>query len=100
MLIVHAGIPLPRPSAEGIDLSALRPSDLVSTLETICQHKTATDVWIGFIDPLWMLTEPERIRMRDCIRKLNVTMVCSNPRLLPLSWKAEIANLIVYEKEG
>jgi hypothetical protein len=101
MLVVHAGIPLPRISvAKGThDISNLRPADMLETLETICQHKSADKVWIGFLDPLWMLTEPERIRMRDCIRKLDITMTCSNPRALPYSWKAEISELIVYENE-
>jgi hypothetical protein len=101
MLIVHAGIPLPRlPPAKGIhDLSNLRPADMLDTLETICQHKSVDKVWVGFLDPLWMLTEPERIRMRDCIRKLEITMVCSNPRALPYSWKAEMTKLLVYENE-
>ena len=100
MLIVHAGVPLPAPSVEGLDLSNLTPSNLVDTLETICQHKTSSNIWIGFLDPLWMLTEPERIRMRTCIRKLEITMTCSNPRLLPYSWKAEIRKLFIYEDQN
>jgi hypothetical protein len=104
MLILHAGLPLPPFSTlnlpKGIlDIASLCPSELVQTLETICQHKSTATVWVGYLDPLWMLTEPERIRMRECIRKLTVYMVCSNPRLLPMGWKMELQDVYVYEQE-
>lgn len=105
MLFVYAGLNLRECDRrvrlamppDCIDMSKTTLAAIVSDIRTICMHHTSgqRSVYIGFLDPLLMLTPPDEALCRQVFRKLDVYVVVSNPFILPLSWKNGISKLIV-----
>ena len=78
-----------------IDVSKTRVSDLSETLMTIYSHHPGASVYLGFVDPILMLSSPHEAACRKVFRACTVAFVCSNPLLLPFSWKNGTAKLVV-----
>lgn len=103
MLWVYAGLNLidcdhlarDRLPSGYIDLSKTRASELSETLVTVYSHHPGSSIYLGFIDPLQMMTPPHEAACRKVFRDCQVALVTSNPLLLPYSWKNGTANLVV-----
>jgi hypothetical protein len=70
-------------------------SELCDKLETIYTHHKSGNVYIGFLEPLLMLTPQEEVRLRKVFRKFEVFLIVGNPFILPFSWKNGIRKLVV-----
>lgn len=100
MLWVFAGTDLlecdrlARESVPGcIDISKTRVGDLAETIKTIYSHHPGSSIYIGFLDPIYMM--PHETACRKVFRGCTVAMVCSNPLLLPFSWKNGTEKLVI-----
>jgi hypothetical protein len=105
MLFVYAGLDLRECDrrvrlampADCIDMSKTLVGAIVSDIRTISMHHASGKqcVYLGFLDPLLMLTPPDEALCRQVFRKLDVYVIVSNPFILPLSWKNGITNLVI-----
>ena len=106
MLWVYAGLNLiecdhlarDRLPSGYIDLSKTRASELSDTLVTVYSHHPGSSIYLGFIDPLQMITQPHEAACRKVFRDCQVALITSNPLLLPYSWKNGTAKLVVVGK--
>ena len=78
-----------------IDLSKVMSSVLCERLETIYNHHKTGNVYVGFLEPLLMLSPQEEVRIRKIFRKFEVYLVCGNPFILPFSWKNGMRRLVI-----
>jgi hypothetical protein len=79
-----------------IDLST-RPSDtLADEADSIVDHHSNCAVFLGYIEPGWMLDPTHQTRMRRLIRKFPVALVCEFVESLPHSWKTDIHTFYTY----
>lgn len=73
-----------------IDLSRIPSAQLVNECESITDHHAKAVVFLGYIEPGWMLEPTHQTRIRKLIRKFDVGFVCAFPESIPHSWKNEI----------
>lgn len=78
-----------------IDLSKLPTLDLVSELSNAEQHISEASIFLGYLEPGWMLMPHYQTLMRKAIRKFRIGMVCHYLESLPHSWKNEIYTLYI-----
>ena len=103
MLWIYAGLDLGRCDAraradlpEGcIDLSKTRSAQIANALQTVYEHHRTGHVYLGYLDPLLMLSPPDEILSRKAFRNIVVSVVVSNPLILPLSWKNGLLKLVL-----
>jgi hypothetical protein len=81
--------------ASHIKLSDCMASELPAAVGDVCNHHTTAHISLGYLDPLLMLHPMEEARLRRGFEKCTLSIVVSNPYLLPLSWKNAIERLIV-----
>lgn len=84
--------------AGALDISKTPASNLVDALLTIFRHQAAgrsSSVYIGFLDPVLMLSQQDEVRCRKVFRAFDIYMVSSNPFILPFSWKNGLKSLVV-----
>ena len=72
------------------DLSKVSISNLANECESITEHHASACVFLGYIEPGWMLSSSDQTRIRKLIRKFDVYMVSYFPQSIPYSWKNEI----------
>jgi hypothetical protein len=80
-----------------LDLSKVYSENLGKTIIDFCNHHETGHLYLGYIDPLLMLHPMEETIMRRGFAQCNVSIVVSNPYLLPLSWKNGTSYLKVLE---
>ena len=81
-------------SSKWIDLSALPSSKLAESAETVRTHQTSmTTIYLGFLDPLVMLTPHHETLLRRAIDSCRVILLTSDPGALSLFWKNGISDL-------
>lgn len=80
-----------------IDLSGIPPDQLAEQAETLISHKATAPIYLGFLDPLCMLTPYHETRLRPLLRHRHVLLLCSDPVSLPFAWKNGIDFLTIYE---
>jgi hypothetical protein len=73
-----------------IDVSQIPSADLITHCEAILQHHTDTSIFLGFLEPGWMLNSEAQTRMRPIFRKFKVGFTCVHTESIPFSWKNEI----------
>ena len=76
-----------------IDLSRIPSADIILQSESIFQHHSDTSIFLGFLEPGWMLSPENQTRMRPIFRKFKVGFVCFHKQSIPFSWKNEIETL-------
>lgn len=77
-----------------IDLSLISINNLANECDQILQHHQECIVFLGYLEPGWMLDPKDEARIRRLIRKFKCYLICLHPQSLPFSWKNEIE--IVY----
>lgn len=105
MLWVYAGLDLVQAlqlarselPPDALDLSKLSTESLPGAVADFCDHHASGHLFLGFLDPLLMLHPTEETRMRRGFVQCTVSIVVSNPYLLPFSWKNGIERLRVIE---
>jgi len=73
-----------------VDLSIIPSDSLMEQSDAIMQHHTQACVFLGYLEPGWMLDSSCQTVLRGLIRTHEVGMVCQYPESLPFSWKNEI----------
>lgn len=81
-----------------IDLSKVSLCDLVNECDSVVSHHKNCVVFLGYLEPGWMLDSPSQTRLRKLFRKFPVAIVCYFLESLPFSWKNEID--ILYLKDS
>lgn len=80
-----------------IDLSAVAPESIAEQAETLLSHKTEVPIYLGFLEPLNMLSPYHETRIRPLLRYRTVVLLCSDPAALTFAWKNGIDSLTIYE---
>lgn len=73
-----------------IDLSKNSLSTLTDECDAITNHHKDCAVFLGYLEPGWMLELAHQTRLRKLFRKFPVGVVLEFPESLPFSWKNEI----------
>jgi hypothetical protein len=79
-----------------IDLSRVLSSDLANECDNILSHHKECKIFLGFLEPGFMIDPKHEARIRKCIRKFDCHLICFHLESLPFSWKNEIT--IIYGK--
>lgn len=82
--------------SDALDISKTPTSNLADALLTIFgHHAPGRSIYIGFLDPIIMLSQQDEVRCRKVFRAFQVYMVTSNPFILPFSWKNGLKSLVL-----
>jgi hypothetical protein len=81
-----------------IDLSKTTTQTLVDECDSIVHHHKECSIFLGYLEPGWMLEPTHQTRLRKLFRKFPVGLVLQYPESLPYSWKNEID--IIYMGTG
>jgi len=73
-----------------IDLSCISSELLADECDNIINHHTNKKIFLGYLEPGWMLESHNQTRMRELFRKFSVGFVCQFQDSIPFSWKNEI----------
>lgn len=73
-----------------IDLSKVLSSDLANECDNILSHHKECKIFLGFLEPGFMIDPKHEARIRKCIRKFDCHLICFHLESLPFSWKNEI----------
>lgn len=80
-----------------IDLSNTPSARLAEQANTVRTHQTSmTTIYLGFLDPLFMLTPHHETLLRKVIDACRVILLTSDPGALSLFWKNGISELHLY----
>jgi hypothetical protein len=80
-----------------IDLSNLHSSLLAAEASSIVDHHKYCCVFLGYIEPGWMLDPSTQVQLRKLFRKFPVGLVSQFSESLPFSWKNEIDTLYTFK---
>lgn len=81
-----------------IDLSKIPSDQLADECDRILQHHAGCILFLGFVEPGWMLDPRHEARIRLAIRKFESHIVTLHLESLPFAWKNEIDTL--YTKDS
>ena len=73
-----------------IDLARVPSSTLADECDSIVSHHTNCVVFLGYLEPGWMLEQCHQTRLRKLFRKFTVGFVTNFTESIPYSWKNEI----------
>ena len=76
-------------SSQWVDISNVPSDNLMEQCDAILSHHTNPCVFLGYLEPGWMLESPHQTRLRTLFRKFPVGFVCEFPISIPFSWKNE-----------
>lgn len=80
-----------------IDLSKVTAEELPKSVRDVYDHHASAHIFLGYMDPLLMLHPTEETKLRKGFEKFDMSVVVSNPMILPLSWKNGTTRLRVIE---
>lgn len=83
-----------------LDLSKVNSNELANESESIVSHHSNCVVFLGYIEPGWMLTSPDQTRIRKLFRKFPVALISFYPESLPYSWKTDIETIYTDGSNG
>ena len=83
-----------------LDLSRVPLDKLADECIAVLNHHTACSVFLGYLEPGWMISSADKTRIRKLIRKVDVALVCHFPESLPYSWKTEIHTFYTVNPNG
>ena len=73
-----------------LDLSRVSSSQLADEVDSIVGHHTNCCIFLGYLEPGWMLEPTHQTRIRKLFRKFPVAMTTNFVESIPFSWKNEI----------
>ena len=71
-------------------MSRLSSENLADECDKVFQHHKDCVIFLGFLEPGWMLDPKHEARIRRVIRKFETHMVAFHLESIPFSWKNEI----------
>jgi hypothetical protein len=83
------------PDITFLDLSTVSSSDLASESKSIVSHHKSCAVFLGYLEPGWMLENSHQTILRSLIRKFPTAMICNFIESISFSWKNEIDSIYV-----
>ena len=83
------------PDKTFLDLSKHPPANLASESMSIVSHQTNCCVFIGYLEPGWMLEPNHQVILRKLIRKFPVAIKCFYLDSIPFSWKNETETIYI-----
>jgi len=72
-----------------LDLSKQPSSSLAAESISIVSHQSNCCVYLGYLEPGWMLESNHQVILRKLIRKFPVAITCFYMDSVPFSWKNE-----------
>lgn len=72
-----------------LDLSKVPTSKLAEESMSIVNHHSDCAVFLGYLEPGWMLESAHQVQMRKLVRKFPVAMISKYVDSIPFSWKNE-----------
>jgi len=72
-----------------LDLSKVPSALLVEESNSIVNHHSSCAVFLGYLEPGWMLDSTAQTILRKLFRKFPVGLVVGHTESLPFSWKNE-----------
>ena len=78
-----------------LDLSKQNSSNLASESTSIVSHQTNCCVFLGYLEPGWMLEPNHQVILRKLIRKFPVAIQCFYMDSIPFSWKNETETIYI-----
>jgi hypothetical protein len=75
---------------ECIDLSKIHSNLLAKEAALIVEHHKHCCIFLGYVEPGWMLDPTSQVQLRELFRKFPVGIVVEFSESLPFSWKNEI----------
>lgn len=82
---------------ECIDLSKIPSNSLVAESNSIIEHHKHCSIFLGYLEPGWMLDNSSQVQLRKLFRKFPVGFVFEFPESLPFSWKNEIDTIYTFK---
>lgn len=82
---------------ECIDLSKIALSNLADESDSVVAHHKDCIVFLGYIEPGWMLDYASQTRIRKLFRKFPVGLILNFSESLPFSWKNEIDTIYTFK---
>jgi hypothetical protein len=83
-----------------LDLSRVPLSKLADECDAVLNHHTSQRIFLGYLEPGWMIPAADQTRIRKMFRKFDVALVCHFPESLPHSWKTEIHTFYTVNRNG
>jgi hypothetical protein len=80
-----------------INLSKIPTANLAEECDSIVKHHKSCCIFLGYLEPGWMLEMSHQTRIRTLMRSFPVAIVTNYIESLPYSWKNEIDILYVPE---
>ena len=80
---IHDGI-------QFLDLSKIQSLRLIDEVDAIVNHHTNCCIFLGYLEPGWMLELTHQTRIRKLFRKFPVAFITNFVESIPFSWKNEI----------
>jgi hypothetical protein len=78
-----------------LDLSKLSSKQLAEEANSIVSHHKNACVFLGYLEPGWMLEPVHQTQLRKLFRKFPVAMLTHFVESLPFSWKNEIDTIYI-----
>jgi len=73
-----------------LDLSRIASNHLVYEVDSIVSHHSNCCIFLGYLEPGWMLDLTHQTRIRKLFRKFPVAFITNFVESIPFSWKNEI----------
>lgn len=83
---------------ECIDLSKILSINLADECMSIVDHHKECCVFLGYLEPGWMLEPQNQTKIRKLFRKFPVATVTYFTESLPYSWKTEIEVVYTFKE--
>lgn len=81
-----------------LDLSKHPSSNLASESTSIVSHQTNCCVFLGYLEPGWMLEPAHQVILRKLIRKFPVAILSFYMDSIPFSWKNETQEIYMTKR--
>jgi hypothetical protein len=78
-----------------IDLSKVPLDELANESTSIVNHHSNCSIFLGHLEPGFMLDSTSQVIMRKLIRKFPIGLICKFTESIPFSWKNEIDTLYI-----
>ena len=82
-----------------INLSKLSTEELPKAVTDYCDHHSNGHIFLGYLDPLLMMHPIQETVLRRGFDTCTMSVIVSNPFLLPLSWKNGTEKIVILESE-
>lgn len=81
-----------------LDLSKHPSCDLASESSSIVSHRSKCCVFLGYLEPGWMLDPTHQVILRKLIRKFPVAIASCYMDSIPFSWKNETEEIYITKR--